>query len=82
MRHTFYRRPNWAVVVEGYLSLLSCLLILIKLSSASSVFQSVMTIDPLMCGIWAMMIGSIAINNWAARSIPADCVSKTEGGTL
>ncbi len=78
----FYRMPFWAVHLQGFLSLLSIFLILIRLSNASSVFQSVSTMDALTCGIWAVLITNIAITNWAPSIIPLNAVSKTEGGTL
>lgn len=78
-RPVYFRMPRWAVLAEGYLSLLSILLILIKLWSASSAFHSVWTMDALTVGIWAAMTMSAGISNWARESIPPQGVSNQEG---
>ena len=80
--YTFYRCPNWAVLLQGFFSFLSILLVLIKLATISSTSQSVLTMDPLMIGSWAMMVMATGVNNWMNKSIPADSVSMREGGTL
>ena len=78
----FYRTQRRWVDLEALFSFLSIALILMAVARASSQSQSVLTMQPLMTGSWVMMVMATGVNNWMKRSMPANSVSKAEGGTL
>lgn len=74
-KRVYFSLPVWAAFLQGWISLIISFLILMRLFKASSTYQSVSTMDPMILGICVMILLENAISSTKC-SIPDTWVSK------